>query len=138
MTIQRSRPISRRSLLAGACALTLGAGIPVSSQASEPTSKQALLSLLSDQNKAATIGSAWVRQNSKNLKPDSVMNDLAISLQQQGWTGGSDTNELRTKYAGAVQADYRNGNVVTIQGWQIARTQAELCALAYFSTAGLI
>lgn len=35
-------------------------------------------------------------------------------------------------------ADYRNGNVATILGWQIARTQAELRALAYFPTEGLM
>jgi hypothetical protein len=139
MTIPKPATISRRDVLAGACALAFAVnGTALPAFASEPTAKQALLSLLSDQSKAAVIGSAWVQQNHQNPKPDSVMNDLAISLHQQGWAGNLDVNDLRTKFAGAVQADYRNGNVVTIQGWQIARTQAELCALAYFSTAGLI
>jgi hypothetical protein len=139
MTIPTKRLISRRSLLIGIGAIAAGIDRMVEpAQASATTATDALLSLLSDKAKAAVIGSAWVRQGNSALKPESVVSDLATSLQQQGWSGSSDVGELRTKYAVAVQTDYRTGNVVTIQGWQIARTQAELCALAYFSKSGLL
>jgi hypothetical protein len=45
---------------------------------------------------------------------------------------------LRAQYAGAALADCRVDDVAMVQGWQIARTQAELCVLAYFSSAGLL
>lgn len=129
--------ISRRGVLIGTGAIVglCWIGAPVFASGTADTN--AILSLLGDTAKAAAIGSTWVQQENQNLKPDDVMRDLTGSLQQQGWSGG-DADELRAKYAIAVQADYRNGNVVKIQGWQIARTQAELCALAYFSTNGLL
>ena len=40
------------------------------------------------------------------------------------------------KLSDAIAEDFRRGAVVKIEGWQIARTQAELCALAYFATTG--
>jgi hypothetical protein len=138
----RNRPrasLSRRKVLAGLAAIASGIGLPASAaRAGEANATEVLLSLLDDRAKAAAVGSAWLRSNAAAPAPDAVLNGLTESLRQQGWDGGIDRDDLRVRLAAAVQADFRNGATVSVEGWEIARTQAELCALAYFATAGLI
>jgi hypothetical protein len=113
--------LSRRHLLVGAAALALWPR-PVFAAAVDQTA--ALLALLPDRAAAARLGEAWVRQ--EHLPAGEVLQRL-----QQRVAGG-DPGKLRD----AVAEDFRSGAVVKIEGWQIARTQAELCALAYFATTG--
>jgi len=112
--------ISRRRLLAGAAVLAL---LPRHGFAAIDQS-EALLALLPDRAAAAQLGQIWVDR--QHPRADAVL----ASLQQR--LNGADAAKLRD----AVAEDFRCGAVVKIEGWQIARTQAELCALAYFSTVG--
>ncbi|GAB2178864.1 hypothetical protein [Dongia sp. agr-C8] len=112
--------LTRRHLLAGAAAL---AALPRQTLADEADAREALLALLADRNATARLGAAWVQQTLQ--RPEAVLRSL-----QQRLGGGS--NKLQD----AIAEDFRNGAVVTIEGWQIAKTQAELCALAYFALMG--
>ena len=127
--------LCRRSFLAGVA--SLGLGLPFcAAQASEVDTADLLLSLLDDRDKAAALGSTWLEQ--RDHMPDSValLNELVANLRLQGWNGDADRDALRNALAATVADDYRSGALVTISGWQIAKTQAELCALAYFATTG--
>jgi hypothetical protein len=112
--------LTRRHFLAAAAVLTLW---PRNLLAAT-SGTEAILSLLPDRNAAAKLGETWVLQ--ERLQPDAIWPGLQQRL------GGGDAGKLHA----AIAEDFRNGAVVGIEGWQIARTQAELCALAYFSAAG--
>jgi hypothetical protein len=113
--------MTRRQLLAVAAAVAL---LPSQAFASGADAAEGLLSLLPDRNAAAKLGETWVRREQQ--RPDAIMQNL-----QQRLNGGG-AGKLRD----AIADDFRRGVVVKIEGWQIARTQAELCALAYFATTG--
>jgi hypothetical protein len=113
--------LSRRHLLTGAAMLAFW---PRPGLAAAVDQTEALLALLPDRNAAARLGEAWVRQEHLPV------GEVVQRLQQR--VAGGDSGKLRE----AVVEDFRSGAVVKIAGWQIARTQAELCALAYFATTG--
>jgi hypothetical protein len=113
--------ISRRHLLVGAAVLALLPGQALDAAVND---REALLALLPDREAAARIGETWIEQEQQ--RPDAVLQSLKQRL------NGGDAEKLRD----AIAEDFRNGAVVKIEGWQIARTQAELCALAYFATTG--
>jgi translation initiation factor IF-1 len=115
--------MSRRHLLIGAAVLAL---LPGQAFAAATNNGEALLALLPDRKAAARIGEAWIEQEQQ--RPDAILQSLSQRL------GGGDSGKLRD----AIAEDFRNGAVVKIEGWQIARTQAELCALAYFAAVGTL
>ena len=110
--------VSRRRLLAAAAVLLLG---PRRGFAAAVDEAEALLALLPDRNAAAKLGEIWVQQEHPQAS------DVLQNLRQR--LGGGDAARLRD----AVAEDFRNGTVVNLVGWRVARTQAELCTLAYFS-----
>jgi hypothetical protein len=112
--------VSRRYFLAGA-ALPLLCPRTASAAADQ---SQAMLALLPDHAAATKLGASWVQQEHK--QPGAVLQSLHDRL------GGGDIGKLRD----AIAEDFRNSAIVKIEGWQVARTQAELCALAYFATRG--
>ena len=113
--------LTRRSLLACAALITL---LPRTAFAAATAETEAMLSLLPDRNAAAKLGEAWVQLG--HQRPETILESLQRRL------NGGDTGKLRD----AMAEDFRNGAVVKVEGWQIARTQAELCALAYFAATG--
>ena len=118
--------LSRRHLFAGAAAVMLWPR-GVLAAANEQT--KAMLSLLPDRDAAARLGASWVQQEHK--EPDDVLESLQQRLR---WSAEADATTFRHNLANAIADDFRSGSVVKVEGWQIARTQAELCALAYFAT----
>ena len=129
--------ISRRALLTGLVAAFAVAG-RTSAMADTPDLADLLLSVVGDRKQAAALGETWINQDHGSLKASDLANHLADMLHAQGWSGSADPAELRQSYNAAVRADYRNGETVTVAGWQLAKTQAELCALAYYATAGML
>jgi len=131
--------LSRRTLWTSMAALWLGLGAGTARAGAPDNETEVLLSLLDDRQNAAAIGSAWLDQDGEKPRaPGALVASLTETLRQQGWNGGTDREALRGKLAAAVQADYRAGAVVTVEGWQIAKTQAELCALAYLAPEGYL
>ena len=112
--------MTRRHLLVGAAVLTL---MPQSALAAPGDETEAMLALLPDRDAAARLGGLWIAQ--EPAEPNAVLDRLNQRLRP----------DLRQSLADAIADDFRNGAVVKVDGWQIARTQAELCALAYFAAA---
>ena len=120
--------LSRRHLLA---ASALVAFLPGRAFASEGDMTEALLSLLEDRKTAAALGAIWLK--SANQPRSSLLDTLLGRLRSQGWTGDADRGTLRNAMTASVADDYRTGDMIAIDGWQVAKTQAELCALAYLA-----
>jgi hypothetical protein len=113
--------MTRRHLLAGIAALAL---LPREAFAAAVEETGTLLELLPDPDAAARLGKTWIDQ--EHPQAGALLQGLRHRL------GGGDAGKLRD----AIAADFRGGAVVKVEGWQIARTQAELCALAYFAKTG--
>jgi len=128
-------PISRRTALAGLAAASVFA-VQHPARASAPDLTETLLSVVGDRGKAAALGQSWLDHRRGGIKPAALADHLAEVLRAQGWSGAGNPAELKQRFNAAVRADYKNGETVTVAGWQLARTQAELCALAYFASAG--
>jgi hypothetical protein len=116
--------LNRRRLLAGAAILIL----PRAALAGLNEQAEALLALLPDRNAAAKIGAAWVEQ--ERNAPAEIFEILQRRLR---WSVETDMTTLRHNLADAIDDDFARGSIVRVEGWQIAKTQAELCALAYFA-----
>jgi hypothetical protein len=131
--------VSRRAALGGLAAASALAGLGRLVAADMQDLTQGLLSVLGDRRSAAALGEMWIsHKRGGGTKPADLPNHFADILRAQGWSGGSDPAELRQRLNAAVRADYRNGETVTVAGWLLAKTQAELCALAYYATAGIL
>jgi hypothetical protein len=122
--------LSRRHLLAGAVTLALW---PRDVFAASQDQTQAMLGLLSDRDAAAKLGATWVQLEHK--EPGEILEGLQQRLR---WSQDVDAGTFRHNLANAIADDFRSGAVVKVEGWQIARTQAELCALAYFAASGRV
>jgi hypothetical protein len=131
-------PVSRRTLLGLLAASAAFPALPQQAHADTADVTETLLSIIDDRRSAATLGQIWIRADHPHASPAGVVSRLTATLQAQGWSGSKDTAELRQRFNEAVRADYNNGETVAVEGWQIARTQAELCALAYFATQGVL
>jgi hypothetical protein len=98
--------------------------------------QQALLQVLPDRHQAAAIGKAWMKQYRIGfLSPKVLAGRLSRQLQAHGWADQGDVATLRQALAEAVRKDFLHGSVVDVRGWQIARTHADLCALAHLTNA---
>jgi hypothetical protein len=122
--------LNRRHLLAGAGALAL---IPRHALAAAAEQTEAMLALLPDREAAAKLGADWLAQERK--EPGEILESLQQRLR---WSADADATTFRHNLANAIADDFHNGAVVKVEGWQIARTQVELCALAYFATTGRV
>jgi hypothetical protein len=132
-------PISRRAALGGLAAICALTALGHSVWADTPDLTRTLLSVVGDRRSAAALGETWINhKRGGGTKPAALPEHLADILRAQGWSGGSDPTELRQRVNAAVRADFQNGETVTVAGWQLAKTQAELCALAYYATAGML
>lgn len=120
--------LNRRHLLAGAAVLILW---PRELCAASTAETEAMLSLLPDRNAAAKLGASWMEQAQKDP------GEIVASLQQRlRWSTDTSETTFRHNLANAISDDFRSGAVVKVEGWQLARTQVELCALAYFAKTG--
>jgi hypothetical protein len=122
--------LTRRHLLAGAAVLTLW---PRGLFAAPLDQTEAMLALLPDREGAAKLGALWVQQAHK--EPGEILASLQQKLHP---SADADAAAFRRDLANAIGDDFRSGAVVKLEGWQLARTQAELCALAYFAAAGRV
>jgi hypothetical protein len=122
--------LSRRHVLAGAAVFMLS---PRLAFAALNDQTAALLALLPDRDPAAKLGARWVQQDHK--EPGEILESLQQRLH---WSPDADGTTFRHNLANAIADDFRSGAVVKVEGWQVAETQAELCALAYFAAAGRV
>ena len=85
--------------------------------------KRCLLGLFSDLETPRFLGTRYLE-----LYPQEAQRALILATQIQ--TAQTRTsNELRKLLARKRECDFRNGDVVIIDGWLLARTEVEACAL---------
>lgn len=125
--------ISRRNLMIlGGVALVAGA-LPASFHLFEPdngTLADKLMSLLTDKEGAARLGVLLMQAHSLPRETDAIAATIERRVQTTGWTKDGTPAELRDAIAARIKQDYVHGDMVDLSGWQLARTSAELCALA--------
>ena len=121
--------MKRRDFMVGVA--LLGVGLRTQDVfAAAPGTAETLLSILGDRKAAVAFGAAWLTQDAQ--QPHAVLAALQLRMQKLGWRGEADAERLRGLFNTAVADDYRTGTMVAIDGWMVAESQAELCALAYF------
>lgn len=125
--------ISRRNvLILGGVAIVAGA-VPASFSYFEPDSDQLadnLVSLLGDRKAAARLGLLWADNGGKPREPKVIAATIAKRLQPLGWHTSSTPEATRDAIAARIRQDYARNDMISVAGWQLARTGAELCALA--------
>ncbi len=122
--------LNRRHMLAGAALLLLW---PRHAFAGATAETEAMLDLLPDREAAVKLGGLWV--GSGRTQPAEILESLQPKLR---WSAAVNPGTFRHNLANAIGDDFRSGRVVKVEGWQLAKTQAELCALAYFAAEGLV
>ncbi len=125
--------ISRRNLLIlGGVAIVAGA-LPASFLALEPDNSHFandLMSLLAEPDAAARLGTEWRKVATMAKEPSVIAASIGKRLNPHGWHARGTPDELREALKAAIVRDYARNDMVSIGGWQIARTSAELCTLA--------
>lgn len=130
-----SRPVSRRRLLIAAGAGVAAAAVGVLTRAFEPGSHEVatpeeLLAALDDRGDARLIGARCLEVRTDPTTPAELTDALSSRLHRHGWRPGAGTDRLRSAVAASIRADFAKGDMVGIDGWQLARTSTELCTLA--------
>lgn len=125
--------ISRRNvMILGGVALVAGA-LPASFHLFEPdngTLADKLMSLLTNKEGAARLGVLLMQVHSLPRETEAIAATIERRVQSTGWTKDGTPAELRDALAARIRQDYVHGDMVDLSGWQLARTSAELCALA--------
>lgn len=123
--------LPRRALLAG---IALAGLAPLLLGRKDPQADFALLTGFADLGDAAAIGRAYLAQQN----PAEAASDLSADLMaRQGIPSGAASSRTAIAHAIARQCrrEFAAGDVVSVHGWQLARTEAELCALAALAAA---
>jgi len=125
--------ISRRNvMILGGVALVTGA-LPASFHLFEPDNgalAEKLSSLLADKEGAARLGVLLMEAHHLPRETEAIAANIGRRLQSTGWTKDGTPEALRDALAARIKQDYVHGDMVDLSGWQLARTSAELCALA--------
>lgn len=125
--------ISRRNvLMLGGVAIIAGA-LPASFHLFEPDNgalAENLVSLLADRQGAARLGTLRAQSSSTPREPEAIAAKIGERLRSFGWNRNGTPDELREALAARIAHDFMMNDMVSLSGWQLARTAAELCALA--------
>lgn len=128
-----SNAISRRQLivLAGAAlaAAALPAALPLLDRERQTLADE-LIATLADPARAAEVGRQWMVSTERGGNASIFAQKIAKRLRSHGWRPGDPTDVTRTAIGARVRDEFRHDDMVEISGWQISRTEAELCALA--------
>jgi hypothetical protein len=129
--------LSRRKLLIlGGVAIAAGA-LPLTFTHLEPNHDAlaaALMSLLDDPESAARLGQNLRGHSAVAREPGVIAASIGKRLKQHGWHDQGTPEDLRKALVARIERDYATNDMVDISGWQMARTAAELCALAASQT----
>ena len=125
--------LSRRNILIlGGVAILAGA-LPLAFPRLEPDNHglvHALAGLIVDMDAAARLGRQWRKKSPGPNEPHVIAASIGKRLIPHGWTNEGSPDDLRNALIARIRRDYATNDMVGISGWQLARTSAELCALA--------
>ena len=129
--------VGRRGFLSGLLGVVAAASVPIGwvgrafGAAATPTSPaEKVASLFSDPVGVARIGTAYLGVAPDEGSVDVLLAALAPAGQSpEEWWTAVGVRELRLTVRTAAHADFVAGDVVDLEGWQLARTEARLAAL---------
>lgn len=128
-----SGAVTRRQLLVlGAIALT-AAAIPASLaliQRDGDNLSSTLLGLLNDPDSAAELGERWLIATHAHPSIGGLSQKINKRLHPNGWSPLTLAEDAHAILAEHVRNDFLRKDIVEIEGWQLSRTEAELCILA--------
>lgn len=89
------------------------------------------LAALVDPESARVVGHAYLRAHSDRLAPGELLRSLRSRLPPDPLRGSRDRSLFAFEHevGRAVREDFANGNTVQVNGWVLARTEVEICAL---------
>jgi len=125
--------ISRRNVLILGGVAIVASALPAAFHTFEPDNgalADRLATLLADKHAAARLGALLADAVNLPRETDAIAAGIGIRLTSVGWHRDGTPDELRDALAASVRQDYVKGDMVSLSGWQLARTSAELCALA--------
>ena len=129
------RRITRRGFVGGMLGVLALAAAPVRAVArvrigasASPSEKVARF--FTNDAGAVRIGSVYLQAHPDEGDAETLFDALTPPGErpQQWWTSVS-MGELRRTIRAAAHADFKSGDVVDLEGWQLARTEARLAAL---------
>lgn len=132
-------PSTRRTFLGLVLTGSAGAAFGSRAQASTAgrTSREAALlvaltGIFRNRESAARIGERYLRETPHEARTDV----LAARIVEPGAAATRvDAASVQGHAKARVQADFEAGEMVVVDGWMLARTEARLCGLVYLSTA---
>jgi hypothetical protein len=128
-----SPALSRRNvLILGGVAILAGA-LPALYPILEPDRgglTTALMNLLADPKGAAKLGQEWRAHGAAPRQTDAIAASIGKRLAPLGWQLDGKPEDLRQALAARINQDFIENDMIAIGGWLLARTAADLCALA--------
>lgn len=121
--------LRRRALLAGvglASLLPSLFGHRTRAAVNAPTSAT-LLASLAGRTDAAAVGQAYLSQAGNESSAAALSDDL---MRQLGADAPTSHTRLNRRIDGLCRRDFAAGDVVSVDGWLLSRTEAGLCVLA--------
>lgn len=125
--------ISRRNIMVLAGTAVAAAAVPaalVLVEGDPETLAGELVKALADPVGAAGIGRRWMKASGYEPAPAALAGKIAKRLRAHGWRPGDTPERLRAALAARLREEFGQDALVDVAGWRMARTGAELCALA--------
>jgi hypothetical protein len=93
-----------------------------------------LSGLVANQASARIVGQAYLRVMPAEFASDVLLDRLVSALHPGVHSLDTTTEqELRDRLLSGMRQDFRQGRVVSLEGWIVSTTEARLCALAALS-----
>lgn len=119
--------LNRRQFMQVTLSAAVAWGIGQSANSAMAPSQHPLLdrlaTLLPHQQSARSIGHWYLQQYPQEAHIDQLLAALPAALQT------ADVADLQRQLAQQIKADFTADQIVKVQGWLLARTEARLCAL---------
>jgi hypothetical protein len=117
--------LDRRDLLMALASGTLFASTPLGALSAAPRRDwaSALSELLPHAGSAQAVGRAYLDTRPEDFQPQTLLDTLFAGEDR------ADTRRLRDATTAAIRADFDAGRTVSLQGWILARTEVQLCAI---------
>jgi hypothetical protein len=96
-------------------------------------SQPAFLSEICDEKTIAEIGNAYRKLKPASAKRDSVVKLLMTKPDGKKIPAQVNDDELEQIIGQKIQTDFKNENIVVLNGWVLSETEALQCALFSFS-----
>jgi hypothetical protein len=131
----RAPVLDRRQFITAALGLVAGTLLPAGRLAADAGAGN-LVGMLADPAAAARVGRAYLDAVPAEADADLLVEHLVDSLRARGGALPSDPEALRPALADLVQDEYITAELVAVDGWPLAPSEARLYALAALAGGG--